>query len=239
MFAVNPSEIQVEAQFRDYLESERVRSISHNGKAYTMKTPEGRIRYGGLLAELKRKFYPHFEELQRDEYERRKRGPRGSNTSLGKLVDRQIMEWVRTGKNPKRQSKFTAALRKVWRDRVHVQQAAQVPVFIPEWQIVTQADVITRSPMTGKTCLWEVKTGMPHDLGMMQGKFSAPMQDVCATKLNIWHLQLHYTALALRTAGLTIDETRIIQVYGNGKRVTVDIHEPPPWTEKLPRFSTN
>ena len=61
---------------------------------------------------------------------------------------------------------------------------------------------------------------------------------VDCTKMNIWGLQLLHTKRALEAAGVKIDESRILHVYDRvdkdkKKRIHVDEHAPPDWTNKI------
>jgi hypothetical protein len=215
--------------------------------AYTYARGGRQITCGGLVNTLRARYYPKYKD-NRSKRKWKTTKVKGSTSAQGKMVDRQIAQSIilcdpsappgGKKKKVKKLNPMTVALLDYWRATLgHVLQAAQVPVELPNgWFKLTQADLITRDPATGRLWLYEVKTGMP--LGFFrrqkeQSTFSGPelaTANVECTKLNIWHLQLHYTRLALLTAGVPIFDARVVQIYQEeGKGLVLKVHEPPQW----------
>jgi len=238
MFAVNQSELQVPRALRAYGAEPWLKTVRIDPKTggYRYKRYGLEQSRGGLLRELRRRFYDHYRENEVPSG-RGLRAGKGSTKERGCMIDRQMLAAVRTGKKPPRQSRYTKALMDYWAKGHHILVAAQLPVEVPGWNRFTQADVITRNPMTGETWLWEVKSGMPPDWNFFQGNFAAPLQEVACTRAGMWQLQLHYTRCAVEAAGIPIDGSAVIQVYeAHRGALKVDIHEPPPWTGALPQL---
>lgn len=226
-------------QLAAHVETTMVKSAMFDeiAKRYSFIKAGGRITCGGLVYPLMRKFYPHYvrNRSRRDKKTRIK----GSSEKQGKTVDRQLTEYTLTGAPPKRMSKMTGALIKWFRERGHEPQAAQLPVEIPAWFCMTQADYITRCRHTGQLWLWEVKTGAPIGVFVAQGVIAnLPGPPERCTGINIWHLQLHHTRKALEAAGIPIAESRVLQIHGERGTDEHKIieHFPPGWTARIPPF---
>ena len=194
----------------------------------------GTIKCGGLINTLKYRYYPKYKD-NRSKRNWKKVKVKGSSSSQGKAVDKQVAASI-TGKAPRHP--MAKALLDYWHSIGHELQAAQVPVELTDgWMKLTQADVITKDTKTGKLWVWEVKSGQPTGLFVQQGNFLGLLSDVKCTKLHIWHLQLHYTKLALLAAGVNIEEARVIQIKENrGEGLKIKVHEQPEWTKKIPRM---
>lgn len=185
-----------------------------------------RHQCGGIHRALKRIFYPNYKETRG----RRARGVKvkGSSKREGTAVDRQLGLRV-AGKKASKESAKTKLLINFWISLQHTLQAAQVPVEIAACGKMTKCDVITKDA-EGRLWCWEVKCGFPTNLFRKQGNFIAPpFQHVECTKLNMWHLQVHYTADALCKAGVPIYQYRVIQVFEQDKDLRVRVHPVPAW----------
>lgn len=194
------------------------------------------VMCGGLLTTLRSHFYPHYKD-NRSKRRWKHTRVRGSSASKGKQVDRDVVMYTQTRQVHPSCSPFAVKLFEYWRDLRHVPQAAQLPVEIPSWYKLTQADFITMDP-DGRLWLWEIKTGAPVGGFRQQGNLRGLTTEVKCTKYNIWQLQLHYTRRALEVAGIPIAESRIIQIYQErGGNFIIKVHVPAEWTKKLPSFS--
>ncbi len=216
-------------------------------KCYEYEESKGSplVRTGGLLSLLHDRYYPRFNEKQKGGKSKlsglkRKR----STAKQGKRVDTQIAESI---ENPKikRPHKMTKKLLEHWKELRHKLVAAQVPVLVQPEGRMTQADLIT-TDAAGRVHLYEIKTGSPafFDRPQKTQKNFSGMQfsHVQATKLNIWHLQLAYTRMALEQAKVKIDGAHIIQIYEEkgSDNLKIKVYEPPEWISKLlPKGTTN
>lgn len=224
---------EVHPSLQVYATSPLIKSTSFDESdgCYSYVSHGQRVKCGGLIKTLERKFYAHYKD-NRSKRRVRSTKIRGSNKTQGKLVDSQLLHYVYTGKTPKRCSKMTSALLDYWKSKGHVLQASQLPVVLHSWNKMTQADVITRNKM-GQLCLWEVKTGVPVGGFRKQDNFNAPWQNVKCTKYNIWQLQMHYTRTGLVEGGLPIAEANVIQVYSTkDKGIQIKVHEEEKWLKK-------
>lgn len=202
-------------------------------RRYTYRRNGALLATGGLIKTLEAMYYPHY----RSNRSRRNKNTQlvGSSASQGKAVDQQLAH-LTEGRRVTRLSSMTKSLIAYLAEQGHILQAAQVPVEMPGWFKMTQADLITLHAATGKIWLWEVKTGVPVGFFVRQGTFRAPLNNVECTKLNIWHMQLHFTRLALMAGGMHIDEARVLQVHGFRDRTQdnkVTAHVPPDWTDRI------
>ena len=233
-FAVTPT--YVHASIDRYRRESSVAKTATfvNGK-YRYSPDNGRttIQCGGLLRTIKKLFHAHYKERTR---RRRKEVQiRGSTAAKGKQTDREVTYYTMRMQMSS-PCQYTRALIRHWEQMRHSPQAAQLPVSIPEWRIMTQADFISLAP-DGKLWLWEVKTGIPVGAARRQSYMRGLPVQVPCTKYNIWQLQLHYTRKALERAGIQIAESRIIQVYQvRPREYVVKIHEPASWLAHLPTF---
>ncbi len=207
-------------------------------KSYRYERACNMISVGGLHKAIKRRYHPHYNPFAKTKKRWPRIGAKGSNKKIGKRVDNDILAFTKAGsfvqpKGSKRLHHFTKELVEYWSQIRHTPETAQLPVEIRDWNIMTQADFITYDAATGKRWLWEVKTGLPRNFGDADGKFASPLETVPCTKYGIWQLQLHYTRAGLEAAGLHIDESRVIQVYGKKGSCVLKIYSPPAWIKKL------
>lgn len=207
------------------------------GETYMVQKAGGMRSCGGLIQMLKSRYYPGYKE-KRSKRNWKRTNIKGSSAAQGKRVDAQIAAHVAScgggGVLPEHMNPLAKALLNHLLSSGHEMQAAQVPVEIPDKLKLTQADLITLKD--GKLWLWECKTGAPTGFYNKQGKFKGDvLSDVDATKPNIWHLQLHYTRMALEAAGVEIAEAHVIQVHEERKREgqVVKVYPQPEWTRRL------
>jgi hypothetical protein len=106
---------------------------------------------------------------------------------------------------------MTEALFRYWTARGLTPVAAQVPVQLPELNVMTQADVIVEDRQ-GQLWMHEIKTGY---CGMRekQGNFTAQFSNIACTKGNQWDMQRHFTDIALCHRGLPLVGSKVINVY--------------------------
>jgi len=239
-YAVNSNSLH--PQIESYIKNDSVRT-AHFGEEdgrYHYEKHGQRIACGGLVDTLKYRFCPHYKDNRSKRNWRAK--VRGSSKEQGKKVDSQLLEYVHTGKPPKKMHKMTDSLLNYWlKKRNHTLQASQLPVEIEGgWNKMTQADIITRDNKTGDLYLWEVKTGFPVGGFRKQGYFKAPFSHVKCTKYNMWQLQLHYTRQALEQKGLHFKEANVIQIYEKKKEkdLIIKIHPQESWLTGAPKVAT-
>ncbi len=208
---------------------------SDSSDRYEFRKAGNLIQVGGLINTLRYRFYPNYEE-NRSKRKWKTVKIKGSTAAQGKKVDSQISASI---VGPvKKMHPMAARLLAYWKEHGQTLQAGQVPVEIPGWLKMTQADLITRDEKTGKLWLWEIKTGASVGFHHKQGNMSGTLAKVECKKLNIWHLQLHYTRLALEAAGVEIAESRVIQIHEEKglKGFVVKVYSPPEWTTMIPSF---
>lgn len=80
--------------------------------------------------------------------------------------------------------------------------------------------------------------GAPVGLYRAQGMFHDNLKDIKCTKFHIWHLQLHYTRMALEAAGVQIAEARVIQIHDHKQypEFKLKVHKPPEWVSRIPKL---
>lgn len=242
-FATSLDPYSLHPLLNQYIQLDAVKSAHFNDKdgRYHYTKHGQRVACGGLVETLKYRFCPHYK----DNRSKRnwKSNVRGSSKEQGKKIDNQLLEYVRTGKAPKRAHKMTKSLLHYWiKEKKHTLQASQLPVEIEGgWNKMTQADIITRDESTGDLYLWEVKTGFPVGGFRQQDNFKAPLADVKCTKYNIWQLQLHYTRQALEQKGLRFKEANVIQIYEKKKEkeLIIKIHPQEDWLSRAPNLAAS
>lgn len=206
--------------------AQSARFVEDQGYMYTKAGRE--ITVGGLVNTLKYRYYPHYKD-NRSKRKWKSTNIKGSSASKGKLVDSQLALACQGPLKGKQNPMVVRLLEYFQKELGHVLQAGQVPVEIPGgWLKMTQADLLTLDPKTGKLYLWEIKTGFPVGFHVKQGTFKGIEGNVDCKKLHIWHLQLHFTKLALQAAGVSVDEANVIQIYEekNKKDFVVKVHSP-------------
>lgn len=110
----------------------------------------------------------------------------------------------------------------------------------------TAFDLMTKNSVTGKITLWELKCGAfwkQNTIMGQKGHHFHQLSGICSSVLNKYHLQLHYTAKALKEQGVHFDYQRILQVEEvrtpvRGEPNLYFIHslKPEVWTHDLPYF---
>ena len=193
------------------------------------------ITCGGLINTLKYAYYPKYE----DNYKKRRRKSAklvGSTSKQGKQIDSEIAAVIE-GRLRKKPHPMAEAILKELKSMGHQLQAAQVPVPLANNTLkMTQADLITKDAF-GMLWLFELKSGQPVGFYRKQKNqmhFEGKLNEVDCNGLNIWHLQLQYTRMALEAQKVPIRQARIIQVYKNkDEGIIVKIHEQPKWIKKL------
>lgn len=108
-------------------------------------------------------------------------------------------------------------------------QAAQVPVYVKDFGIITQADLIIETPK-GELHMLELKSG--YNSARAQGTIRG-LDNVPNTIKHQWELQRHFTEKGLRDGGLPIKGSYIINVYQEDKGVVVKKRKNPEWTKQL------
>jgi hypothetical protein len=222
MFALAPT--CTNTHLLDYLKLEPVRTskcalerIPNRKKRKRMYTYTERNTLHhpkGLTKFLRNTFYKHYQHKNGRFRKHAVKLP--SNKALGKRVDKEIFTKI-AGKKPrgklaKRQlHPMTDAVFRYWTARGLTPVAAQVPVQLPELNIMTQADVIVEDRQ-GQLWMHEIKTGYCGMRGA-QGKFAAQFSNVPCTKGNQWDMQRHFTEVALCKRGLPLVGSKVINVY--------------------------
>lgn len=243
-FSVATDQNKLHPSISKYIEqSELVKTSGFDNESgcYYFEKNGKPIQCGGLLTSLARKHYPHVKtDVVVGKQNRRKKSVnvRGSSSAQGKRVDKEIGE-ILNGTRSMGRNKLTNALLQHWVHMGHTLLVSQLPVEIPGWDKMTQADLITRCDADGSLHLWEIKTGMPIGLyrkdGMLCGQ---AFQNVPYTKFNAWHLQLQYTRACLEKSAsipIPIAQSHVIQVYETKKEpfIVVKQHEPPKWIKSV------
>ncbi len=228
MFAITPN--APNPALVAYTEKPLIKSIGFNGFKY-MYTVAGHTFYvGGIHSKLKSIYYPDFEVKLR-QYRRKNGGikKKASTKRQGIAIDSQLKAYVRTGKKP-RNVLAKAIIAYVEDQCKSTIQGSQVPVFLKQFNIVTQADLIIQSPK-GELMMLELKSG--YNSARAQGTLRG-LPNVPNTIKNQWNLQCHYTEKGLREGGLPIKGSYVINVFQEGDGVTVKKRKNPEWVKTLP-----
>lgn len=193
------------------------------------------ITCGGLINTLKYAYYPKYEDNYK---KRRRKGAKliGSTSKQGKQIDSEIAAIIE-GRLRKKPHPMAEAILKELKGMGHQLQAAQVPVPLANNSLkMTQADLITKDAF-GMLWLWEIKSGMSVGFFRKQKQqmhFEGKLKHVDCNGLNIWHLQLQHTRMALEDQKMPIKQARIIQVYKDREKgIIVKVHEQPKWIKDL------
>ncbi len=220
-----------------HIETPFVKTVTFNEEHKRFRYEQhGRpVEATGLKFLIEIKYHKHYK---RNRSKRRGTNIVGSSSKEGTRVDDQIAMWT-AGQQVKRPNKLAVRFWRYWKENGHTVQAAQLPVQIPLYDKVTQADVITMD-RNGKLWLWECKCGAPVGAANKQGVFENIVDvdgktPVPCTQYMIWQLQLHFTKLALIAAGIPIAESRVLQIhaYRDTTELAVYEREPPPWIGQL------
>jgi hypothetical protein len=193
---------------------ERIFGRKKRKRMYTYKERDVLHRPKGLTKFLRKTFYKHFQH--KPWRFQKGRIKLASSKLIGKRVDKEIFTRISAkkprGKLAKRPPHpMTEALFRYWTARGLTPVAAQVPVQLPELNVMTQADVIVEDRQ-GQLWMHEIKTGY---CGMRekQGNFTAQFSNIACTKGNQWDMQRHFTDIALCRRGLPLVGSKVINVY--------------------------
>jgi len=212
-----------------YLSKPLIKSISFNGFKYSY-TVNGHTFYtGGIHSKIKSIYYPEFE-IKLRQYRRKGKGnkKKGSSKKQGILIDKQLKEYVKTGKTPKNML-AKAVVAYVEDQCKSTIQAAQVPVYVKDFGIITQSDLIIQTPK-GELHMLELKSG--YNSARAQGTIRG-LKDVPNVPKSHWEIQRHFTEKGLRDGGLPIKGSYIINVYQEEKGFVVKKRKNPEWTKQL------
>jgi len=210
-------------------------------KCYKYMYAGQQVTCGGLLSTLKYAYYPKYDNETK---KRRRKSAKlvGSTAKQGKQIDAEIGLIIenRLKKKNKKPHPMTQAILDTLKGMGQTLQASQVPVPLATNSLkMTQADLITRDAF-GKLWLIELKSGQVvgfHRKQKDQLHFEGKLKDVDCNGLNIWHLQLAHTRMALEKQGVPISEARIVQVYKHKEKgLVVKVHEQPKWAKELAKL---
>jgi hypothetical protein len=219
-------------QLEPYLQDALIRSIVFDAKkqcyAYNYKGVQ--VTCGGLVKKLRRTYYPQYKRKRRKYNKKNPAKKRASSIAQGKRTDYELFEYVRTETKPT--DTLAKGLVQYWEQtKGHCIVAAQVPVWIDDFQCITQADVMTQDKQ-GRLWLWEVKTGWN---GVRKQGNLHTLQSVPNNDRSHWQLQLHFTQKGLLQRGVPIYQARVINAYtewmSKAQPHVVRINEirPPKW----------
>jgi len=214
-----------------YLEKPLIKSIAFNGFKYSYSVNGHTLYTGGIHSKIKSIYYPDFE-IKLRQYRRKGKGnkKKGSTKKQGILIDKELAAYVKSGKKKKPRNMLSKAVVSYIEDHCKSSiQAAQVPVFIKQFGVVTQADLIIQTPK-GELMMLELKSG--YNSARAQGTIHG-VPDVANTIKNHWEIQRHYTEKGLIEGGLPIKGSYIINVYQEDKGATVKKRKNPDWVKQL------
>jgi hypothetical protein len=214
----------------NYLNQPHIQSLGFDPSRKMYCDADGRY-YGGLLSKLQRMYYPYWER-KRKSYRRKGKTVtrKASSAAEGKAVDKQLTEYVRSGKRPR--SNMARAIIAYFEESAGQRiVAAQVPLYALQGTRVTQADLIVANP-DGSLIMIEVKCG--YNRTQKQGDLKG-LPGVACRQNEIWELQRHYTHKGLVESGLPLIGSHVLNVYKEGKNgITVKRRQVPKWAlEKL------
>jgi hypothetical protein len=198
---------------------ERIPGKKKRKRMYTYKErPDDAVtkKPKGLTKFLRKTFYKHYKRKPGRFGNTSRPVKMASSKATGKRVDKEIFLKI-SGKKPRGKlakrplHPLTTAIFRYWTARGLTPVAAQVPVQMPELNVMTQADVIVEDRQ-GELWMHEIKTGY---CGMrdVQGHFAAQFRNVPCTKGNQWDMQRHFTDVALCRRGLPLRGSRVINAY--------------------------
>lgn len=218
------------AHLVSYLNQPRIQSLGFDPARKMYCDSEGRY-YGGLLSKLQRMYYPYWQR-KRKNYRRKGKAVerKASSASEGKAVDKQLTEYVRSGKRPR--SNMARAIIAYFEEQANQRiVAAQVPLYALQGTRVTQADLIVANP-DNSLIMIELKCG--YNRSQKQGDLKG-LPGVPCRQNEIWELQRHYTHKGLEESGLKLIGSHVLNVYKEGKSgITVKRRKVPKWAlEKL------
>ena len=215
-----------------YCERDAVKAIRFENKAYRVQND---VRCRGIHKALKARFYPGFTKPAK---RRVRNGTKAiaSSKKIGKQVDQQLENFVRSGRMPRRPHRFTAAILTFFEARGEVLHACQLPVHLEGTRVATQGDHFTvsrteRDLATGLPMLtmWELKTGFTTGATAAQGRLAEPLHGVASTQFNHFQLQRKATHDGFVRAGLPLNRSRVLHVSAvrdaRTRRVTVNVDE--------------
>lgn len=185
----------------------------------------GDKHYGGVLSKLKKMYYPHWER-KKGHHRRKGAAPKlrkGSTAAQGKAVDKQLTDYVASGKKPR--NAHAKALVEYFLHAKMRPVAAQVPVYVEMLDRITQADLIVENEY-GQLLMFEIKSG--YNRTQKQGDLKG-LPGVPCRQNEIWELQRHYTHKGLVEGGLPIIGSHVVNVYNEGTVITVKKRKVPQW----------
>lgn len=216
---------------------ERIFGRKKRKRMYTYKERDVLHHPKGLTKFLRKTFYKHFQH--KPWRFQKGRVKLASSKLIGKRVDKEIFNRISgkskkkcaalraahffhyltriSGKKPRGKlakrppHPMTEALFRYWTARGLTPVAAQVPVQLPELNVMTQADVIVEDRQ-GQLWMHEIKTGYCGMRGA-QGTFAGQFSNIECTKGNQWDMQRHFTDVALCRRGLPLVGSKVINVY--------------------------
>lgn len=209
----------------EYFSRPEIEGIEFDEARRMYRNAEGK-HYGGLLSKLQKMYYPHWQRKRRSY---RRKGVtiarKASSAKEGKTVDKQLTEYVRSGKRPK--SAMARAIVAYFEQENNQRiVAAQVPCYALHGLRITQADLIVANA-DGSLLMMEVKCG--YNRTQKQGDMKG-LPGVPCRQNEIWELQRHYTHKGLVESGLPIVGSHILNVYKEGKNgITVRKRKVPQW----------
>lgn len=209
----------------EYLSRPEIESIEFDSSRRMYCNGEGR-HFGGLLSKLQQLYYPYWQRKRRSY---RRKGAivtrKASSATEGKNVDKQLTEYVRTGKKPRHA--MARAIVSYFEDQCNQRiVAAQVPLYALHGSRITQADLIVANA-DGSLVMIEVKCG--YNRTQKQGDLKG-LPGVPCRQNEIWELQRHYTHKGLVESGLPLIGSHVLNVYKEGKEgITVRKRKVPQW----------
>lgn len=213
-----------------YVQQRRIQSIRFDEDAKAYHCDQG-IR-GGLTRILKSLYYPYYKRpKKKGSFRASKRRRRASSKEKGKEIDRQLMEYIRVGKEPK-EPLAMAVKQYLETEMNHTIVACQLPLFvqIAEQERITQADVITMDEKQ-RLWMWEIKSGWNQ--AKAQGYFQPlrPLK-VPNKEHNQWELQRYYTHCGLVESGLPLYRSHVLNVFQEDDHVAIHRRANPKWCKE-------
>lgn len=184
------------------------------------------VHYGGLLTKLRQMYYPTYQRKRRS-YKRKGNVvvKRASSLAQGRAIDKQIAQYIETGKKPK--NMLARGIVAYFEEQCECRLVcAQIPVYVERVNRITAGDLVVEDRL-GRLIYIEVKSGYNRCArqGSLKGIPDAPNKDH-----SHWELQRQYTHQALVQQGLPIHASYVINAYQDGQQVTVKRRKVPQWS---------